>query len=195
MRMNYLGIGDEPHFLEFGEDLPNALLEGLFVGFHDELTFLMVGFLVRMADPGEIFDLSGDRPLVHHFYVPLDTDLEGAFDEHLDHVNDFIPHILPDLPVRTDERCKHTYVIARKQFGNKGRPPDILVSVLLGETQICCKRFPQDVPIQPFDPETSLTQDRGKGVGDGGFPCSGQPGEPADEPLRGRGCGHVGVSF
>lgn len=150
--------------------------------------------LVRRTDAGELLDDAVPGLLVQPLRIPLLRHLDGHIDVDLHERQAGLlagrgypmqrPRRVPVRAVRRDERGDGDRGTVGEQLGDLGDPPDVLVAILLTETQVLIQPEADVVAVQAVGGYAAVAEqlvfqfDR-----DGRLARGGQAGQPDRETL------------
>lgn len=149
--------------------------------------------LVRRGNASKVLDLARPCLLVQSLGVALLGHLDWDVDIDLDKSQGCVValaaalmQVTRDLAVgnvRGDEAGEGNGAAVGKQLGDLGDAADVLVAVLLGETQVLVQAEANIVAVEAVGGEPEVQQVLLEGGGDGGLARCRQAGEPDGEAL------------
>src|SRR6185436_7292141 len=95
------------------------------------------GRLVRIVDPGEVFDLTAARFLIHPLHISSLTFCERRVHEHFDKSlsSNSVSHIVARRAIRTHRGTNHRPLMLHDLRRHEPDPPDVRITIFLTEPQ------------------------------------------------------------
>src|SRR5262249_15409049 len=140
--------------------------------------------LVRVVDPGEALDLSGERLRVQAVHVAACALVDRGLDEDLHEravLLDRRAGLGPGLDVRGDRRTDDGAALAREPRCDPPDPLDVRVAVLLREAETLREVRAHRVAVEVLDDRAALVELGPDEVRDRRLPGAREPREPQGE--------------
>lgn len=184
-----------PLLVQIRNDLPHRLLHrDLMV---PDMNLRVERRLVGSTDPRKLLDHPLPRLLIQPLGIPLLRHLDRHVDVHLHKRQPLrllsprgrrllvqLPRHIPIRPVRTDKRRdRHTGAV-REELRHLRDAPDVLVAVLLAESEVLVQPEPDVVPVEAVRGHAAVAEQLLLELdGDGGFARGGEARQPDGQAV------------